>query len=65
MNFEPISLSRKDSYNKLLAVSRLTASDYSFINLWGWTEECGLSWAWEDRLVWIKQEIPEPFLWAP
>jgi len=41
------------------------ASDYSVVNLWGWAEEYGLCWAWSDKLVWIKQTVPEEFFWAP
>jgi uncharacterized protein len=64
-SFEPISLSRQQEYLKLMNASRVKASDYSFINLWAWAEEYGLSWAWDNGLVWIKQNKPEPCLWAP
>ena len=65
MLFEPISLSYQDAYIRHFSALRLAASDYSFINLWGWAEEYGLSWAWDNGLVWIRQEIPMPCLWAP
>ena len=41
------------------------ASDYSFLNLWAWAEDYGLRWAWEEKIVWIKQTRPETYLWAP
>lgn len=63
--FEPISLSRQQEYLKLMKASNVKASDYSFINLWAWTEEYGLSWAWDNGLVWIKQSRHVPCLWAP
>jgi uncharacterized protein len=63
--FEPISLSRQQEYLALKSASSVTASDYSFINLWAWAEEYGLSWAWENGLVWIKQTRHVPCLWAP
>lgn len=63
--FEPISLSRQQEYLMIMNASTVTASDYSFINLWAWAEEYGLSWAWDDGLVWIKQSRHEPCLWAP
>ncbi|HON39325.1 MAG: DUF2156 domain-containing protein [Desulfomonilia bacterium] len=63
--FEPISLERQDAYRQRLAASTITASDYSFINLWGWAEEYGLAWAWGDDLVWIRQSWPEEVYWAP
>lgn len=65
MNFEPIQLERQSDYREKLALCGRIASDYSFINLWGWGEEYGLHWAWQDGLVWIRQEKPYPALWAP
>ena len=65
MNFEPIALQRQTAYADILATCPQTTSDYSFINLWGWAEEYGLSWAWTDSLVWIKQTRPETVYWAP
>ena len=41
--FEPISLSQQQEYLKLMKASNVKASDYSFINLWAWAEEYGLS----------------------
>ena len=63
--FEPISLSRQQEYLKIMNASSVRASDYSFINLWAWAEELGLSWAWDNGLVWIKQTRHVPCLWAP
>ncbi|HPI93910.1 MAG TPA: phosphatidylglycerol lysyltransferase domain-containing protein [Deltaproteobacteria bacterium] len=64
-DFEPISLSRQDEYRRLLSSSDITASDYSFINLWAWADEHGLSWSFDSGLVWVRQDLPEPCLWAP
>nr|MBF0221065.1 DUF2156 domain-containing protein [Desulfobulbaceae bacterium] len=30
-----------------------------------WCDEYELTWAWESDLVWIRQQSPEPFYWAP
>ena len=65
LNFEPIILDKQHEYLECFAQCSQKASDYSFVNLWGWTKEYGLYWAWSDRLVWIKQTIPEEFYWAP
>lgn len=65
LNFEPVSLDRQKDYRRLLAASRWEASDYSFTNLWTWRSEYGLTWAWEDDLVWIHQQEPTPVFWAP
>ncbi len=65
MVFEPINLNRQKDYLELLNNCPQVASDYSFLNLWAWLEEYGLSWAWEDNLVWIRQTIPHELFWAP
>jgi hypothetical protein len=65
LNFEPITLDKQKEYSKHFALCSQKASDYSFVNLWGWAGEYGLSWAWSDNLVWIKQTVPEEMLWAP
>jgi uncharacterized protein len=63
--FEPVSLEKQDCYLNLLRKSGITASDYSFINLWGWAEEHGLQWCFDGDLVWIRQTLPEELFWAP
>ena len=63
--FEPINLDKQKEYSEHFAGCSQKASDYSFVNLWGWAEEYGLHWAWSDKLVWIKQTIPEELYWAP
>ena len=65
LNFEPIRLNRQDDYLKHFNECSQKASEYSFVNLWGWAEEYGLYWAWKDKFVWIKQTIPETVYWAP
>ncbi|MCU0559683.1 MAG: phosphatidylglycerol lysyltransferase domain-containing protein [Desulfobacterales bacterium] len=65
LRFEPIAIDRQHDYLRLLAHCPQVASDYSFINLWAWAEEYGLSWAWDGRLVWIRQTRPQQALWAP
>jgi uncharacterized protein len=63
--FEPLSLSRQHAYRQHLGNCRQIASDYSFVNLWGWAEAYGLQWAWDQDLVWIRQSLPAPAFWAP
>ena len=65
MTFEPISLDRQTDYFKLLNNCPQVASDYSFLNLWAWADEYGLCWAWEDKLVWLRQTKPYDEFWAP
>lgn len=65
LTFEPIGLEQQHAYLDKLAQCAQIASDYSFINVFGWGAEYGLQWAWTDELVWIRQSRPDPALWAP
>jgi len=65
LNFTPISLDRQEDYRARLSHCPQQASDYSFINLWGWAEEHGLHWAWEADVVFLLQTLPAHQLWAP
>ena len=64
-NFEPLSLEKQKDYLELLGQCPQVASDYSFVNLWAWADDYGLRWAWDEKLVWIKQTRPEEVFWAP
>lgn len=63
--FRPITLDQRDDYLALLSTTPQVSSDYSFLNLWAWSEEHGLTWAWDGGLVWIRQSIPTVTYWAP
>ncbi|MEJ2166609.1 MAG: phosphatidylglycerol lysyltransferase domain-containing protein [Desulfobacterales bacterium] len=65
LDFKPIGLDKQNEYLELLGKCPQVASDYSFLNLWGWAEDYGLTWAWEENIVWIRQTRPETCLWAP
>ena len=65
LKFEPIDLRQMRHYLKLISECPQAASDYSIINLWGWAREYELEWAWENDLVWLKQNQPEKIMWAP
>lgn len=65
LDFEPINLDKQLEYFSHFTACSEKASDYSFVNLWGWAEEYGLFWAWTDGLVWIKQTRPQVAYWAP
>lgn len=63
--FEPITIDKQNKYLDYFSRCPQKTSDYSFINLWGWAEEYGLLWAWENDLIWLKQTKPEVRFWAP
>ena len=61
LNFEPLSLSHQAAYLEKLKIR--TASDYSFINLFGWAPAYGLELAFEHDLVFIRDK--SGCCWAP
>jgi hypothetical protein len=65
LTFEPIALERQHEYIERLARSPQVGSDYSFLNVWAWAEEYGLTWAWDGPLVWLRQTRPAEAMWAP
>lgn len=65
LDFTPVALARQDEYRARLQQTPQVSADYSFVNLWAWAEEYGLTWAWEDDLVWIRQAVPRQVFWAP
>ena len=65
LRFEPIRIERQPDYFEFLDACPEKASDYSFLNLWGWADVYGLEWAWTPELVWIRQSRPVEKYWAP
>ncbi|GBC61317.1 DUF2156 domain-containing protein [Desulfonema ishimotonii] len=65
LSFEPITPERQGEYLERLQQSAWEASDYSFVNVWGWCREYDLSWAWDGDLVWFRQTRPETLFWGP
>lgn len=63
--YEHICLKHQEAYRAALAACPQVTSDYAFANLYGWTEHYGLGWRLSDGLVWIRQSLPRPVLWAP
>lgn len=63
--FSPLSLDHQDTYATLLSRTAVRSSLMSFVSLWGWRREMGLSWAWDTDLVWLRASRPEPFLLPP
>ncbi len=65
LHFDPITFAGQRLYLDRLQMVPQLSSDYSFVNLIAWAEEYGLTWGFEEDLVWIRQQYPEPGLWAP
>lgn len=65
LRFEPLSIDNQNAYVKRFLACPEKTSDYSFVNIWAWSREYGLVWAWDDPLIWLKQTEPEEIFWAP
>lgn len=65
LDFVPLSLDLQSAYASRLAATAVRPSLSSFVSLWAWRHEMGLSWAWEDDLVWLQASRPEPCLLPP
>ena len=65
LKFIPIELDRQKDYQIRYRKAQIPASDYTFVNLWGWSAEYQLEWAWTDQVTWIRQNKPETRYWAP
>ncbi len=65
MQFHPVDLSWQKKYHELFLQTPQPVSDYSFTNIWGWSQEYGLEIAFAHGLAWIRQKHPEQGFWAP
>jgi len=63
--FEPVDLARQSEYLEFLGASPAKPSDYSIVNLWGWSLFYGLEWSFDNDLIWIRQTRPDVRYWAP
>ncbi|MDR1731277.1 MAG: phosphatidylglycerol lysyltransferase domain-containing protein [Synergistaceae bacterium] len=64
--FTPLSTDSIKEYHELFSKCREKASDYTFINLWGWSEERRYIWAFRDGLCWLRATAgASPAWWAP
>jgi len=58
-------MERMKEYLALFELCGEKASDYSFINVWGWSE-WRFEWAFADGLCWLRlASDAEPVYWAP
>ena len=66
LDFKPLALSSRKDYSTYFCDAQERASDYSFINLWGWHEERSYEIAFCEDLYWIRLTKSEPYeMWAP
>lgn len=63
--FKKISLNCQDKFDKALKLCPERTSEYTFSNIWGWTDFYGLELGCSDDMVWIRETQPELKYWAP
>ncbi|MFW6415681.1 MAG: phosphatidylglycerol lysyltransferase domain-containing protein, partial [Thermodesulfobacteriota bacterium] len=63
--FQPLTLDKRDEYERYLNLCPQITSDYSFVNLWAWRNVYDLEWSLDQDLIWIWQKSPKNALWAP
>ncbi|ACS80389.1 DUF2156 domain-containing protein [Maridesulfovibrio salexigens] len=64
--FKPITLECQDEFEKALAACPQRTSDFTFANIWGWTEHYGLEISCgKSGLIHVRQTKPEVINWAP
>ena len=66
IDFKPLALSSREEYSKYFFAAEERASDYSFINIWGWNDERCYEIALYENLYWLRLTKNEPYeMWAP
>jgi hypothetical protein len=66
LKFAAPSMERMKEYLTLFGFCGEKASDYSFINIWSWSEEWRFEWAFGDGLCWLRLVSgAEPVYLAP
>lgn len=66
LEFAPITLDRQKEYHAALTgCPQLLTSDFSFANVFGWSEHYGLEWAFHKDMCFIRQTRPQTVYWAP
>ena len=65
MPLQPVKLADRPAYDRFFHKCGTAASDYCFVNVWGWAEEYDLEIRFETDCVLIRQQDEKPVYWAP
>ncbi len=64
--FKAITLECQEKFDKAIMACPQRTSDYTFANIWGWTDHYGLEIRCSDSgLIHVRQTKPEVINWAP
>ena len=65
--YGPVDIADREAYLPYFAALPQKTADYTFTNIWGWSEYFYLEWKESNGLCWIRQnpKNEESRLWAP
>lgn len=65
LTFTPLSIDMRKDYSALFDLCSGKTSDYTFVNIWAWSDERQYELARAHGLFWPRINRPSPVLWAP
>lgn len=65
LKFSPLTIDMRDDYSKLFELCSGKTSDYTFANIWAWSDERNYDLALSHDLFWLRINKPVPTFWAP
>ena len=65
LTFTPLSIDMRNDYSALFDLCSGKTSDYTFVNIWAWSDERQYELARAHGLFWPRLHRPSPVLWAP
>ncbi len=65
LNFKPLSLEVQGDYNALFDLCPGRTSDYTFVNIWAWSDDRQYEMALAYDMFWPRTGGSSPALWAP
>lgn len=65
LQFSPLSIDMRKDYCAHFDRCTERTSDYTFVNIWAWSDERQYEMAYAHDLYWPRIHRPEPVYWAP
>lgn len=65
LTFTPLSIDMRNDYSALFDLCSGKTSDYTFVNIWAWSDERRYELALAHDLFWPRINRPSPAFWAP
>ena len=65
LNYSPLTLEMQEDYSAHFGLCSEKTSDYTFVNIWAWSDERQYELAFASDFYWPRVNHPAPVLWAP